>query len=157
MRLSRMGGRAVECTGLENRRLFTEFVSSNLTPSAINKNSPFGEFLFMLGGSGRRTHEVSSATERSVAVRRSRQGRGTVRSEQSHPIRPYAATKRLKGASPSGDPVRDKLSNFMRTCCFSGSRQEATFRLEPDVRTNRPDLFLYACRYRKDMPSRLLC
>lgn len=44
MRTSRMGGRAVECTGLENRRLFTEFVSSNLTPSAINKKLPFGEF-----------------------------------------------------------------------------------------------------------------
>lgn len=39
-----MGGRAVECTGLENRRLFTEFVSSNLTPSAINKKLPLGEF-----------------------------------------------------------------------------------------------------------------
>lgn len=30
-----MGGRAVECSGLENRRLFTGSVSSNLTPSAI--------------------------------------------------------------------------------------------------------------------------
>ena len=36
----RMGGRAVECTGLENRRLFTEFVSSNLTPSAKYKKLP---------------------------------------------------------------------------------------------------------------------
>ena len=31
------GGRAVECTGLENRRPFTGLVSSNLTLSA-NKN-----------------------------------------------------------------------------------------------------------------------
>ena len=40
-------GRAVECTGLENRRLFTEFVSSNLTPSAIQKSPRFaGIFLY---------------------------------------------------------------------------------------------------------------
>ena len=53
MQTLRMGGRAVECTGLENRRLFTEFVSSNLTPSAINKKTPFREFfLFMKKGEG---------------------------------------------------------------------------------------------------------
>jgi hypothetical protein len=32
----RRGGRAVECTGLENRQGFTTFVSSNLTLSANN-------------------------------------------------------------------------------------------------------------------------
>src|SRR6202035_1785022 len=31
----RRGGRAVDCTGLENRRLLTGLVSSNLTLSAI--------------------------------------------------------------------------------------------------------------------------
>ncbi len=31
----RRGGRAVDCTGLENRRPFTGLVSSNLTLSAI--------------------------------------------------------------------------------------------------------------------------
>ena len=41
MHWSRTDGRAVECTGLENRRLFTEFVSSNLTPSAIQKSPRF--------------------------------------------------------------------------------------------------------------------
>lgn len=41
-----MGGRAVECTGLENRRLFAEFVSSNLTPSAIKKAPVRGLFLW---------------------------------------------------------------------------------------------------------------
>jgi hypothetical protein len=32
--MNRRGGRAVECTGLENRRPFTGLVSSNLTLSA---------------------------------------------------------------------------------------------------------------------------
>src|SRR5579863_6220850 len=34
IRLTRRGGRAVDCTGLENRRPLTGFVSSNLTLSA---------------------------------------------------------------------------------------------------------------------------
>ena len=35
----RMDGRAVECNGLENRQGLTSSVSSNLTPSAINKEN----------------------------------------------------------------------------------------------------------------------
>lgn len=82
MRLPRMGGRAVECTGLENRRLFTEFVSSNLTPSAINKKAlKRGLFCLCWARSefdDRRDEEQSS--------------------EQSHPIRLrlHKATKRAR-------------------------------------------------------------
>ena len=54
-------GRAVECTGLENRRLFTEFVSSNLTPSAIQKSPRLtGIFCMKTEKREMRTHEVSS-------------------------------------------------------------------------------------------------
>ncbi len=35
MAQQRMGGRAVEGTGLENRRTFTRIVGSNPTPSAL--------------------------------------------------------------------------------------------------------------------------
>ena len=35
----RMGGRAVEGTGLENRQALTRLVGSNPTPSAINVNT----------------------------------------------------------------------------------------------------------------------
>ena len=65
-----MGGRAVECTGLENRRLFTEFVSSNLTLSAIHKKAPIiGAFLWIMNIEREmRTREVSSATGGSDAL-----------------------------------------------------------------------------------------
>lgn len=42
----RMGGRAVECIGLENRRLFAGSVSSNLTPSASFRQFGFSEPFF---------------------------------------------------------------------------------------------------------------
>ena len=49
----RTGGRAVECTGLENRQGFTPFVGSNPTPSAnghgaaVSKGSGFTAFCCM--------------------------------------------------------------------------------------------------------------
>src|SRR5579863_3981762 len=42
IRLTRRGGRAVDCTGLENRRPLTGFVSSNLTLSATAKKKRIG-------------------------------------------------------------------------------------------------------------------
>src|ERR1700729_749265 len=64
----RRGGRAVECTGLENRRPFTGLVSSNLTLSA-KKQSVTGH------SRSKVTMRVTSSSANSAEVVRSKQGR----------------------------------------------------------------------------------
>ena len=94
----------------------------------------------MCGAGGRRTREVSSATEGSVAVRRSRQGRGTERSEQSHPVRPLIGDMRPKGASPlrrsrqgrgterseQSHPILSLPPRFGEFCLYMGADERRT-------------------------------
>src|SRR5436853_7640263 len=46
------GGRAVECTGLENRKARKGLVSSNLTPSANTQVLPIPERIAIIGSGG---------------------------------------------------------------------------------------------------------
>lgn len=62
-----MGGRAVECIGLENRRLFTESVSSNLTPSA--KTAPIERELFLSAGNMHKTNALRMLDQAKISYR----------------------------------------------------------------------------------------
>src|SRR5690606_40030410 len=87
----RKGGRAVECTGLENRQERKLFVGSNPTPSARQMKGPRrGPFLFGRGWDYRTHAEWVRHIGRTADVRNRRLpgGRGTWTCRvQSHPFR----------------------------------------------------------------------
>lgn len=65
----RMGGRAVECIGLENRRLFAGSVSSNLTPSASFRQFGFSEPFSLRRAPMQKTNALRQLDRAKIAYR----------------------------------------------------------------------------------------
>ena len=94
----RRGGRAVECTGLENQQGLAPFVGSNPTLSAKRKETRKGLFLFEEGVADENHGSTHAAAQRPVRTR----------SEPS--VRRWRASARLTGSSLTERRINPTLS-----------------------------------------------